>query len=272
MRPRPRAPPRGSARATTLPRGPARRASASPWRPPAPSASEQVREPEVLLTPGSGRRSGQAGGSRPRAPAAGGLSQPIERSLVSRVGDRQVLGERAPVASHDLAGVERDRDDRALAGAKLGPAAREPRVERVVVGVEAQIGLLGHRTTRRSAVGGSRSGSARIRSCSSARRSEERRGCRGESGGWRGRRTSAPAGPGSRARSRTSAPTRSSSAGSDGFARARPWTRGRGPRGSANRRRAGRNRRRRSRSAVPGRRGSLPRDPRPASRAGRRAA
>jgi hypothetical protein len=62
---------------------------------------------------------------------------------VGGVGEGQLLGEAAAVASRQLARVEGDGDELALADAKLDPAAGEAGVDRVVVGVPAQVGLLG---------------------------------------------------------------------------------------------------------------------------------
>src|SRR6516165_1514933 len=60
------------------------------------------------------------------------------------VGEGQMAGEAARVARRELARIQRDRSDLTLAHAQLDAAAGEARIERVVVGVKAQIRLLGH--------------------------------------------------------------------------------------------------------------------------------
>ncbi len=206
--------------------------------------------------PGSGGRSGPGGGSRRRAASGGRLRSPrssIERGLVGGVGEGQVLGEAAPVAGGDLARVEGDGADLALADPDLDPPSGKTGVERVVVGVEAQVGLrrdadhpadrgrrhpLGQRTHALALEGQALGGHAR--------------GCRGERAGWRARRTSGRAGPGSRARWRTMRAgsklrsMKSCRRSSMPLAWQSP-----GPRGSPSRARARRRRRRRRRSGWP---------------------
>jgi hypothetical protein len=60
---------------------------------------------------------------------------------VGGVGEREAAGEDAAVVGNHLAAVERDGEDRPLAGPDLDPAAHRSRVERVVVAVEAEVRL-----------------------------------------------------------------------------------------------------------------------------------
>jgi hypothetical protein len=59
------------------------------------------------------------------------------------VGEGEAAREDAAVAGAEFAAVERDRGDLRLGRADLDPPADEARVERVVVSVEAQVGLGG---------------------------------------------------------------------------------------------------------------------------------
>src|SRR5215211_1473587 len=146
MRPRWRARPRGSVRSSTPPPGLARRASASPALPPAPSGpgtggsaprSSSCRDQSVVAGQGPDLHLGPS----PTSPAL--PSKLLERSLVGGVGEGQVAGEGAAVAGRELAAVERDRRDLALGDPDLDSSAGQTRVERVVVGVPAQVGLGG---------------------------------------------------------------------------------------------------------------------------------
>jgi hypothetical protein len=62
----------------------------------------------------------------------------FERAGVLERGQRAVLGERARVSAGELAGVQRDRDDLAVADAGFDAATDQARVQRVVAGIEAQ--------------------------------------------------------------------------------------------------------------------------------------
>ena len=57
------------------------------------------------------------------------------------IGEGEPAGEDPAVASGELAAVEGDGDDLGLGGADLDPPADQARIERVVVAVEAQVGL-----------------------------------------------------------------------------------------------------------------------------------
>lgn len=70
-------------------------------------------------------------------------AQLVEQRLVGGVGEGQALGEGATVGGDQLAGVDRDRGQPAPADPDLDPTPGRPGVERVVVGVETQVGLLG---------------------------------------------------------------------------------------------------------------------------------
>src|SRR5215218_2138612 len=67
--------------------------------------------------------------------------QLIERPLMVGLGKGQAAGEDAGMAGGELAGVERHCPKLALGDADLDPAADQTRVERVVVAIEAQVGL-----------------------------------------------------------------------------------------------------------------------------------
>jgi hypothetical protein len=64
-------------------------------------------------------------------------------------GDRVVLDERPRMAARELAGVEHDRGDLAVADPDLGLAADQSRIEGVVAGIEAQTGSGGTRSAQR---------------------------------------------------------------------------------------------------------------------------
>src|SRR4051794_8424253 len=68
----------------------------------------------------------------------------LQLALMRRVGERQATGEAAPVTTGDLAGVQDDRSQLALGDANLDAAAGERGIDRVIVAIDAQIGLLRH--------------------------------------------------------------------------------------------------------------------------------
>jgi hypothetical protein len=103
-----------------------------------------------------------------------GAAQLPERSRVLGRGDRAVARERARVLRGDLARVEADGEDLALRDLELDAAADQARVERVVVGVDPDVGSGAIRVTRRRSTSGMRSGSSRIIESSSASRSTGR--------------------------------------------------------------------------------------------------
>lgn len=59
-------------------------------------------------------------------------------------GDRAVPGERAGVTARQLAGFQRDGEDLTLAHTQLNAAADQPRVQRVVAGIETQVRVRRH--------------------------------------------------------------------------------------------------------------------------------
>jgi hypothetical protein len=71
----------------------------------------------------------------------------------------------------DLAGVQRDGEDLALGDARLDAAAHEPRIQRVVAGVEAQVRVRRTRSTHRRSVSGAVAGKGAITERSSRSRS-----------------------------------------------------------------------------------------------------
>jgi hypothetical protein len=103
--------------------------------------------------------------------ATSDASQALQLSLVSGVGEGQVFGEGTAVAAGKLAGVERDGAELALGDPDLDAAAGEPRVERVVVGVPSQVGLLRDAPGEAAICVGQPLGRGRIRCRSSASRS-----------------------------------------------------------------------------------------------------
>jgi hypothetical protein len=96
-------------------------------------------------------------------------AQGLERGLVRRVGEGQLAGEGAAVRGDEPAAIQRHRRDLALADADLHPTPGEGGIERVVIRLPAQIGLLGH-PGEEAAVGlGHPLGQGRIRSRSETR-------------------------------------------------------------------------------------------------------
>jgi hypothetical protein len=61
------------------------------------------------------------------------------RPSVLDCGDRAVLGEHPLVPTRQLARVQRDRRDLALAGANLDPPPDQARIQRVIIGIEADV-------------------------------------------------------------------------------------------------------------------------------------
>ena len=98
----------------------------------------------------AGQRTDLDVGLAPSALVALGL----ERAGVLERGDRAVLGERRGVAAGQLAGVQRDRGDLAIGDPGLDAPPDQPRVERVVAGVEAQVWVRRHPSTQRRSMSG----------------------------------------------------------------------------------------------------------------------
>ena len=86
------------------------------------------------------------------------------------VGEGEALAKSAG-GDRELARVQRDGGDLGLGDANLDPAPGQPWVERVVVGVETQVGLRGNPGHLAAVDSGIGSGSGRIRWCSAASRS-----------------------------------------------------------------------------------------------------
>jgi hypothetical protein len=75
---------------------------------------------------------------QPRAALGAQLAGVLER------GDGPMLGERALVPARELAGIPDDRDDLLLADPDLDTPADHSRVQRVIVGVEADVRIGRH--------------------------------------------------------------------------------------------------------------------------------
>jgi hypothetical protein len=154
-----------SARSPVRVPGPLRQVRQRPrcgWR---LSAPNMCASSEALLMRSAGRGAGVGAGRRRRRRAGRGAAA---APGVFERGDRAVLGERALVAAGELVGVRHHRGDLALGGPPLDAALDYARVERIVVGVKAQIRVWRHPHIQRRLVSSSRARSGRIASRFSA--------------------------------------------------------------------------------------------------------